>query len=470
MTSPYTGYAISFLLGSLVLKTILRGQRLPAALFLFLAVATGLGWSAFLGFFSLLLCDGFHPAGLLAAHGLCIGALGLWNVRSGWETARKFRVRLPARLPLPMDWLYASCLIFLFALSSGITYAFAIPNCFGDWDGWAVWNTKMKFILTAGSQWENVFRLHWHTQPEYPLLLPLVNAWGWIFFPKNFYTVPVNTGILVTLCSIGLMHAGLTGRVSRWSALLAAAVLALFPQFTILGVSQYADVVLAFYLLAAVTVLLKALTARDEQFFLLAGLLIGFLTFTKNEGIIMAALLVGISGIHIGRSSGISRKLKIRMGLCLAGGCLLTSLPTIVLKTVLAPPNRDILVWGHSLTGTFFNWEGIVLVWRALFKILTATYYSYIFLALGLLFVLQAPRYFKKENAVLTVFLLCYTGILLLVYLTTINFDLEWRLSRTLGRQMLILLPVSLFLYFYACWPAVQDPEPNTPSADNHKD
>ena len=97
-----------------------------------------------------------------------------------------------------------------------------------------------------------------------------------------------------TLAAVGLLAAGVCRLRSRSQGLLAGAVLLGTKAFVMLGAAQYADVPLAFFILASV--LLLALDDAAEQsspgLVLLAGLCAGLAAWTKNEGLLFLVVML----------------------------------------------------------------------------------------------------------------------------------------------------------------------------------
>ena len=109
-----------------------------------------------------------------------------------------------------------------------------------------------------------------------------------------------------TFAAVGLLAAGVCRLRSRNQGLLAGAVLLGTKAFVMLGAAQYADVPLAFFILA--TVLLLGLDDAAEQsspgLVLLAGFCAGLAAWTKNEGLLFLVVMLAARCLVAWRQNG----------------------------------------------------------------------------------------------------------------------------------------------------------------------
>ncbi len=162
----------------------------------------------------------------------------------------------------------------------------------GAFDASAIWNMRARILLASGEGWKASFELMqlymspW-THADYPLLLPNTIARYWGFLEKHVTLVPSFVSFLYTFMTVLLLYGGLALLKNRLHALLA--VLALCSsRFIEYGTWQYADVPLAFYILATLVLLnlLRNYSTPPIGGFVLAGMSIGFAAWTKNEGML----------------------------------------------------------------------------------------------------------------------------------------------------------------------------------------
>lgn len=437
-------FLISFLIGYALNLILLKKANIPLLLQIFLSVGPGLGLSSLITFYSFLLCNGFNPIVIFALNIVLLITLLLVYVL---QEKKKFSFTFDK-----CHGVHRSVGIggaFFLALLA-VVYTFAKMQPFGQWDAWALWNMKAKFLTSSGSSWMDTFqKLHWHTQPDYPLLLPMMNIWGWALSPRDFYTAPLILSIVFTLSCGGLLFAGLMRYTRKDIAIIASGLLFFLPWYLLMGTAQYADIVLAYYLLASFVCIVYMLREKHNGFAVLLGLFLGVMTFTKNEGVLMAALLLLMTIFYLFLENPKERSSALRILRSIGWGLALTVPATLIFKCCLAPRNPDIDIRNMTITSQFFNYEGCYMILTALFQELTSQRWNYLWFFIMALTLRDGRRYFYQETKILTRFFLLYFLVLFFVYLGTVNFNLMWRLSRTLPRILFTLLPSVLFLIFY---------------------
>jgi len=438
-------YLVSLLTGWLILSLIVKPScSLPFSLRFFLSWGLGLGASANLSFYSLLFWGQFHGFVVLLAHVLfllALFALSPWNCRTFFMNIKALKKDWRKCIwPLLMTGFFLEMIVLLYIMTRLYPY--------GYWDAWAVWNMKTKFLLQAGPAWTNIFKLNSHTQPDYPLLLPLLNAWGCAFNANTSAHAARLTAVAFTFTTGGLLFAGLRRFCRVTTALLAAGLLYLLPAFIISGISQYADILVAYYILAIVITMILGLKDNDRSFLFLSGLLCGLLSFTKNEGIILAIIFAVMVTVYLlKREKNPARAVPALASFF--GGTMLTFVPVLIFKLKFAPLNPDILTGPFQSQLHFFNLPSVFVVIRSCLLTMLDPHFAYIWGLLFLMFLSRPKDYFIKEMSVISWSLIGYAGAVLLIYLLTVHFDLSWRLSRTLPRILTYLLPSLLFCHFY---------------------
>jgi hypothetical protein len=168
----------------------------------------------------------------------------------------------------------------------------------GGFDGWAQWNMHARFLVGEGD-WRALLETRF-AHPDYPLMQPALIAAGWRALGTIDALVPMLLSALVAAGLLVGLHAAVRSVTGK--ALAAAAVLlcCIDPAFARCAASQYADTLLAFWLLLAMAFLLRAQAAsRIDP--LLAGFFAACAAWTKNEGIacfvaIGAAALIALRG------------------------------------------------------------------------------------------------------------------------------------------------------------------------------
>lgn len=246
------------------------------------------------------------------------------------------------------------------AILAGIHFAvLSAGRPYGTADAWTIWNLRALFLLRGGAEWRNAFAPE-VVHAAYPLLLPGTVTRGWLYTAGESTSVPTLVALLFTMGAAGLLGSAVAALRGRAHGCLAALVLLGTPFFIAHGASQTADVPLAFYLLAVFVLLAlhdRPGAAGTGGWLVLAGFLAGCAAWTKNEGLVHAAILVAtrvaIVTVRRGRAAG------TREALLLGSGLLPMLAVLAYFKLTLAPPT--------DLAGNFAwarAWDYISDPWR----------------------------------------------------------------------------------------------------------
>ena len=154
----------------------------------------------------------------------------------------------------------------------------------GQWDAWAIWNLKARFLARGGEHWQDLFS-NAITHPEYPHLIPAAVARLWLWIggeaPLAGSIVGASFTYAVPLVVIGSLACLRGWTEALWGGLL---VLAATP-LTIYGAFQVADVPFAFFMLASVVLIAFDITSEQRwRFSTVAGMAVGLASLVKNEG------------------------------------------------------------------------------------------------------------------------------------------------------------------------------------------
>ena len=338
----------------------------------------------------------------------------------------------------------------------------------GKWDAWLVWNMHARFLYRAGEAWRDVFSsgMDWWTHWDYPLLLPLSIVRSWRYMGSESVYVPAVFAFLFSLLTVGLLLSALAHLRGRSQGYLGAMVLLGTPLFLLMGSSQFADVPLAFFILATLVLLQCYGSSPDRPPgpLILAGLTGALSAWTKNEGIlffpIVAAVLLFTEMYSAGWKAAWSRA-----ALFLAG-----ALPVLLtigyFKMQFAPPNdlvagfgaaaiaakltdpgryaevaKAFLITGISFTqGLFDARKGISLNIGG--AVTTAILIGYLFLT-GVRIDRRDRIAVLRSAAILGLMLAGF----FFVYVLTPR-DLGYHLATSLNRLFLQLWPGFIFLFF----------------------
>jgi len=443
-------YIISFLIGFFLLAVILRRETsMLLSTRLFLSMGLGLGISAYIVFCSFLFLDRLDNLFVIAGHFILLALLvfiGRQSFRKEDFSLMNFRKLKSAGIRRVIPWIVLA--------ASGLTlYLHAGLYPLGGWDAWSCWNLKAKFLFLGGADWKNILDpALWRSSPHYPLLLPLVNVWGWIWAQDTAPIIPLINSVLFSLITVGLLLSGLkmvTGR--NTPGILGACFLITLPFFNTLATSQYADIVVAYFVLAALLCFVIAWRGENKIFLFLTGLFLGFLSFSKSEGTIAALILAAIMTVTL----LVSRKTKGSLGLnsvlYFLSGLLIASLPTIIFQLLYAPPNQTFTSIFSGLTERvgLYRLKAIALFFLAE---LTSAKWGGIWIILLAGMILSVKKSLRQEKIVFPAFFALYGLTVAFYYWLNTYFEILWWLSVSLNRILFSLLPAALFWILYSFW------------------
>ena len=351
----------------------------------------------------------------------------------------------------------------------------------GKWDAWLIWNMHARFLFRAGEEWRAAFASgldwsHW----DYPLLLPLAIVRAWRYAGDENALVPAVMGFLFSALLVGLLLCSLSLLRSRAQGFLAAMLLLGTPFFITMGASQFADIPLAFFILA--TFVMIALQGRLPEGssgpLVLAGVAAGLCAWTKNEGLLFLPIAVA-SLFGAALYSGGWRPAVKRTGHFLLGA-LPVLLIVLCFKLRLAPANDLVAGFGPAAAAAK------LLDWGRYAEIARSFFFSGISFTQGLIDVRKGmhlnpgavsillPAVYlplagiridaKDRTALIQVggILLAMTAGYFFVYVLT-PLDLTYHLMTSLNRLFLQLWPGALFLFFMAA--ATPEGEPTMEEA-----
>jgi hypothetical protein len=366
------------------------------------------------------------------------------------------------------------------ALYAAVTRCLTHPH--GDgWDAFSIWNLHARLLFRSGAAWRDGFSplIPW-SHPDYPLLLPAAIAHFWSYLGRESQAVPAVIGLVLTFSTVGLLFSSLAILRGRTSAMLGGLVLLATPFFIEQGTSQYADVPLSFFFLAAISSLClyhhipgDAANSRAQRLFVLSGLAAGFAAWTKNEGLLFlfaltaVQLLVYIRERNRGNSdpTGSAEKSSARpLGLFFAGLA-----PLLILifwfKHSVAPHGDlfpDAASAIHKLMEPQRSWIAFRWYFKSFFRfgewwVVPGT------IALAIYYFLAArtkndgrPQGFDIGLITLA---LTFAGYFV-IYLIT-PYDIFWHLRNSLNRLFLQLWPSAVFLFFLVAPGSVQEVAPS---------
>jgi hypothetical protein len=268
--------------------------RLPAACWGGLALALGVALAAATYWIALVAAGGARAAVIGAdAAALLIAAAAWWRRRGP-------RVDAPRNGTSGRD----VALVALVAITGAAALAAfalnALDRPHGEWDAWAIWNARARFLFRAGGEWRIAFApelMH----ADYPPLLPAAVAHAWTWAGADTTAAPIALALAVAAALVLLLGGALAALRDRSLALLGAACLLGTPGLLQRAAWQYADPLLACLLLATVALLAfadraAAAGAAPAGLLALAGASAGAAACTKNEGLLLVLAVVAVRG------------------------------------------------------------------------------------------------------------------------------------------------------------------------------
>jgi Dolichyl-phosphate-mannose-protein mannosyltransferase len=354
---------------------------------------------------------------------------------------------VPARLALAV--------VVLLTLSGTVAFvANTVRQPHGSWDAVAIWNLHARFLTAGYERWSHLLE---HSQwcayhGDYPVLLPGCVARLWSLAGGASRCASGLVAYWFTAATVLLCGAAVGCVRGRSQALLAAAALLGTTAFVRRSSDQYADVPLGWFMLAAVVALVlhDENGRRSRSWLVLAGVATGLAAWTKNEGILFAAVLVAVRGIMTIRSVG--ARAAVREAAPFAAGLLPIMALLVAFKLTLAPEND--LVAGQDLAATVARLLDV-----SRYRVIAAGLTTALLQAVKVLLVVLPFYYFlmgptrrarardgaRFAAAVFGLTLVGYVG----VYLTTPQ-ALEWHLHTSARRLLLQLWPGAVTAFFLA--------------------
>ncbi len=431
---------LSFAVGYLALRLLLRKYCPPLALLLFLGASAGMGLSAAIVFSSLVFLGKLAAWYAIGIHILLLVALAALTGKL-----------LPPGQRFPLGEVKGSDLVGLSLLGlcmiPVVSHALLYPQ--GGWDAWSCWNLKARFIFLGGEDWKNMFDpLLWRSNIAYPLLLPCLNVWSWCFGKDPAGAVPLANSCLITFVTAGTLLFSIKKLAGRLHAILAPVWLLSILFAVKLASSQYSDLMVGNYYLAAAVAYLYFEKTGARAWLAVTALMLGFLSFTKSEGLVLA-LVTAFTVIAIRAVRSPDRKELRRDAAAFFVTLIAASLPTIIFLLGFAPDSHTFIngftssakPTGLERLQFIFAFWGVELIswkWNG-FWILSAA---------GLL--LSRGKCLRKSLWIFPATLLIYCLAVIGVYWTNTFFEIGWWLSTTLNRILFALAPSIILWVFLA--------------------
>jgi hypothetical protein len=183
-------------------------------------------------------------------------------------------------------------------------------NPSGEWDALSIWNLRADFMAGGPETWRRAVssELGGHmtgsAHPGYPLFLSGFLALQFVAGADASSTmIPIVASLLFSLAPFLLLGAALASRKSVALGAMGWLILLCSEVFASQAASQYSDLLQGFAFLAAL-ILLDRATDSSPRLLFAAGLALGLVAWTKNEGLPFALAALAMAGWRFRSSAG----------------------------------------------------------------------------------------------------------------------------------------------------------------------
>jgi len=436
-----------FLLVSVILGEA-PGKRLVFWLRFWLGIGCGLGITSLHYFFWRLVADPARGLFLIGEFLLLLILFGNYASASpaDWVFLRGGpNLKNILKQPSLLAWVFL--MVAGFALLTHIVGFLKKPH--GGWDAWMIWNLDARFLFRGGEYWQNLFApqlIH----PDYPLMVPASVARLWSIMGKESIFAPAVLGGIYAVSIIAVLVTAV--RYLRGPRLGYIAGLALLGSagFHFHAPTQSSDFPLGLYILG----ILVSINFYDSDeysrpgFLVVAGLLAGLATWTKNEGwLLLVALILArsVQAVFRQTAANLWREARLFFGglapiLALVLFFKLWFAPANDLVAALGPATLENLLDANRYTSVAgeFLWQSVSLDPKI----------STPFAMLPLLFLFFGFRKngLKRPGVIvgLLVLAIMFAGYAI-IFITTPH-RLEWHLYTANARLFLQLWPGAVFI------------------------
>jgi len=423
---------IAFLISMVTGYFILRIIR-PSALRgvdVFLIPGIGLGVSAQIVFYSLLIFNQLVPFWIIAAHLICLTGVFVYSRAVRQQT---IEIRLSKQ---------DGCVVLLLLLALVIGSIVGLNKPYGDWDAWGFWNYHANFIFRAGTRWLDVFQFStWWA--HHPWMLPCMVLWGWGLNGAESVLVPIAISLIFCLSCLGLLVCSLKERGWFGWALVAGLFLLSLPIFMAHATSQYADIVLAYFILAISILIVELFKNPSTDKALMLGLFLGLAACTKDNGIV-AVIIFGCLLL----SSLRRNKAWIKHGRALIYGFMSILASVLLMKGIESFNTGN---HGYDVSwASLFDWHRWVLIGKFTWQMVMDSSWGLLW-SLSFLVLFIFRRQIKEEEGLGLI--LRFVGIYIISYLFMYAgtvLELKWLLSVSYYRLVFLIAPTLVWVMFSA--------------------
>lgn len=206
-----------------------------------------------------------------------------------WILSERKRKRLE-KIPLENNtesFSYNDCIaIIVIILSAIYTSLYVVAFPYGKWDAYSMWNVKAGFLANGNEGvWLKIFDdVFAHAHRDYPLGLCCLVARGFVFAENSFW-VPRLYCLFFSISCLALIYLYLRKIKNSFYGIIGLLLLDLNGNFVYQGSKQYADILLAVFVLLVFYELFCWSDSDRKKIPILAFVYLNGCLWTKNEGI-----------------------------------------------------------------------------------------------------------------------------------------------------------------------------------------
>lgn len=368
----------------------------------------------------------------------------------------------PSRTLRYVNWLVAAALVYLFA---GVAWEANRISPWGTFDGVAIWNAHALFLFRPSANHAELFGSLIRGHPEYPLLLPGAVAGQFEVWGIEDPIIPQGTALAFLVGLTLMIFSGVADLGSRKAAFPAVLFMLSTPAISHFSLTQSADVAVAYFALGAALGLWSQLPRAGSGEFggcppVLAGLFVGLVAWTKNEGVVLSFMLVAaylccLILEHRGAGGGRSFfRVNLRRWMAMAAGAFPSYLALFLFRMdwVSTREARSFLRDIPSKLADVDRWEAIGRVFLCRLSPLCEPDRwgaFWLFCIVAGAFIFWKLELTWRHRFLVMAFVLGL-GVYLSFYLITPN-DVVWHLNSSLDRLLLQLTPM-LAVWVFGAW------------------
>jgi len=363
---------------------------------------------------------------------------------------------------------FEKVIVSLISFQVAYTFFRALIRPLEAYDSVAIYGLKSKIIYLAGTVpadfFDFVMKHFQGAHPDYPLLLSMSETWVYVFM-NSFNDFLVKWIFPLAYLGFLIVFYAVLKRIiqSRKEALVFTFMIASVAQFSNYATIGYADMLLGVYFCLAFSFLYLWFMKNKHISYLWLSLLFSLLTvWTKNEGMLLALIIVFITGVFVFKG-------RTRISAKETGAALFYMI--LICSAVFA---WIMFVRSRGLVNENFNLSmvspGQMLSGIRRIPAILYEYQKHLFgfkkwnitwLIMAVLFVIGFKKVYKGNIAYATTVILLFFityGIVCIYSVVDINFLLK----KTASRFLIHILPVSVF------WCAFMAKECGVGISDNH--